>query len=142
MWLILGCSTYLFSFFDWLVTSLGMSTLEFNVTSKVSDNEQEIRYHKGIFGFGVESPMFVSINVAVIVNFFAFFMGIGHVLINNGRLEELFGQLFITGFGVVIGWPIFEGMVLRSDKGKMPIKTTLISACVALTIHLLFSSAF
>ncbi|XP_023745657.1 cellulose synthase-like protein G3 [Lactuca sativa] len=142
MWLILGCSTYLFSFFDWLVTSLGMSTLEFNVTSKVSDDEQEKRYQKGIFSFGVESPMFVSINVAVIVNFFAFLIGIRHVFINNGRLEELFGQLLITGFGVVIGWPIFEGMVLRSDKGKMPTKTTLISVCVALFMHLMFSSAF
>ncbi|KAI3518122.1 hypothetical protein L1887_06523 [Cichorium endivia] len=142
MWLILGCSTYLFSFLDWSLTTLGMSTMEFNVTSKVSDNEQDTRYQQGIFSFGVESPLFESINVAAIINLFAFLIGIGHLCINNGRLEELFGQLLVSGFGVVIGWPIYEGMMLRSDQGKMPAKTTLKSVCVAFFIYLVFSWTF
>lgn len=142
MWLILGCSTYLFSFLDWSLTTLGMSTMEFNVTSKVSDNEQDTRYQQGIFSFGVESPLFESINIAAIINLFAFLIGIGHVCINNGRLEELFGQLLVSGFGVVIGWPIYEGMMFRSDQGKMPAKTTLKSVCVAFFIYLVFSWTF
>ncbi|KAL4569579.1 hypothetical protein LXL04_025220 [Taraxacum kok-saghyz] len=141
MWLIHGCSTYLFSFFDWLVTSLGMSTFEFNVTSKVLDSEMTKRYEQGIFTFGVDSPVFVSINVAAIVNLFAFLVGIKQVLI-DGRFEELFGQLCIAGFGVVNGWPIYEGMVFRSDKGKMPVITTLKSACLALVIYWAFSFMF
>lgn len=139
MWLIFGCSTYLFSFFDWLVTSLGMSTFEFNVTSKVLDTELTKRYQQGVFTFGVDSPLFVSINIVAIVNLFAFLVGIKQVLI-NGRFEELFGQLFIAGFGVINGWPIYEGMVLRSDKGKMPGKTTFKSVCGALIIYWVFSS--
>ncbi|KAI3698925.1 hypothetical protein L2E82_42848 [Cichorium intybus] len=141
MWLIYGCSTYLFSFFDWLVTSLGMSTFEFNVTSKVLDNELTKRYEQGVFTFGVDSPLFVSISTAAIVNLFSFLIGLKQVLI-NGRFEELFGQLFIAGFGVVNGWPIYEGMVLRHDKGKMPTRTTMKSVCGALLIYWVFSFAF
>ncbi|KAJ9550103.1 hypothetical protein OSB04_022646 [Centaurea solstitialis] len=51
-------------------------------------------------------------------------MGVIQVF-KNGRFEELFAQLFIAGFGVINSWPIYEAMVLRSDKGKMPLMTTV-----------------
>ncbi|KAI3710653.1 hypothetical protein L2E82_40442 [Cichorium intybus] len=138
MWLILGCSSYPFSMFDWLLTSLGMSTIEFNVTSKVSDREISYRYRQGVFEFGVESPLLLSATIASIVNLFAFLIGIKHVLTNNEMLEELFIQLFIAGFAVLNSLPIYIAMVLRSDKGKMPTRTTLKSVCVALVIYLVF----
>ncbi|KAI3713509.1 hypothetical protein L1987_72087 [Smallanthus sonchifolius] len=142
MWLILGCSSYPFCILDWFLTSIGMSTFEFNVTSKVSDSELRKRYEKGVFEFGVESPLLLMISVAATVNLFAFLFGVKKVLMDNEMFEELFVQLFIAGFGVVNSWPIYEGMVLRSDKGKMPTKITLKSICIALVICLAFSSAF
>ncbi|XP_023746132.1 cellulose synthase-like protein G2 [Lactuca sativa] len=138
IWLILGCSSYPFSIVDWLLTSLGMSTFEFNVTSKVSDSEISKRYEEGVFEFGVESPLLLSVNIVAVLNLFAFSIGIKHVLINAGTFEELFVQLFITGFAVLNSWPLYEGMILRSDKGKMPPKTTLKSVCVVLVIYLAF----
>lgn len=142
MWLILGSSSYPFSIFDWLLTSIGMSTFEFNVTSKVSDSELSKRYEIGVFEFGVELPLLLPVNIAAIVNLFAFMIGTKQVLINNGRFEEVFAQLFITGFAMVNSWPIYEGMILRRDKGKMPVKITLQSISIALAIHLLSSSVF
>ncbi|KAL4570640.1 hypothetical protein LXL04_026299 [Taraxacum kok-saghyz] len=142
MWLILGCSSYPFSIIDWFLTSLGMSTFEFNVTSKVSNTELSKRYEQGVFEFGVESPLLLLVDIIAVINLFAFSIGIKHVLINNGVFEELFVQLFITGFAVLNSWPIYEGMVLRSDKGKMPTKTTLKSVCVALGIYVVFFFTF
>ncbi|KAK9050439.1 hypothetical protein SSX86_030591 [Deinandra increscens subsp. villosa] len=142
MWLIMGCSSYPFSLLDWFLTYIGISTFEFNVTSKVSDPELSKRYEEGIFEFGVESPLLLMLGVTAMVNLFAFVVGITKVLTDGARLEELFGQLFVAGFAVVNSWPIYEGMVLRSDKGKMPTKITLKSICAALVIFLVFSWAF
>lgn len=142
MWLILGCSSYPFSILDWFLTSIGMSICEFNVTSKVSDAELSKRYEKGVFEFGVESPLLLMVSIAAIVNLVAFLVGIKKVLTDNARLEELFVQVFIAGLGVVNSWPIYEGMVLRNDKGKMPANITLKSVFVALFTCFLFSLAF
>ncbi|XP_071703795.1 cellulose synthase-like protein G3 [Rutidosis leptorrhynchoides] len=143
MWLILGSSSYAFSMIDyWFLTSIGKSTFEFNVTSKVSDTELTKRYEKGVFEFGVNLPLLLPMNIAAIVNLFAFMIGVKHMLLNNGRFDELFVQLFIAGFGVVNSWPIYEGMILRSDQGKMPVKTTLESVLIAIVIYFLSSLIF
>nr|XP_043608056.1 cellulose synthase-like protein G3 isoform X2 [Erigeron canadensis] len=142
MWLIMGSSSWACAIFSWLLTYLNMSALDFNVTSKVSDIEKKERYEKGIFEFGVELPLLLPINVAAIINLFAFLIGIKQVLMNNRRLEEMFVQLFIAGFVVVNSWPIYEGMVLRSDKGRMPTKITLQSFSIALVIYLVFRLSF
>ncbi|KAI3812823.1 hypothetical protein L1987_17535 [Smallanthus sonchifolius] len=142
MSLILGCSSFPFSIIDWFLTSIGLSTCELNVTSKVLDSELSKRYEKGVFEFGVESPLLLMISVTAMVNLFAFLVGIRKVLIDSEKFEALFVQVFIAGFGVVNSWPVYEGMVLRSDKGKVPTTITLKSICVALVLCLGFSSAF
>ncbi|KAL8266671.1 hypothetical protein R6Q59_004015 [Mikania micrantha] len=142
MFLIIGCSSYLYSILDWILTSIGMSTWEFNVTNKVSDTELKKRYEKGVFEFGEESSLLLILCITAMVNLFAFLIGIMKVLTDNERFEELFVQLFIAGFGVVNSWPIYEGMVLRSDNGKVPTKTTWKSVCFASVICLAFTSAF
>ncbi|KVH95318.1 Cellulose synthase [Cynara cardunculus var. scolymus] len=124
-WLIMGCSSYPFSIFDWLLTSLGMSICDFNVTNKASNNEISKRYEQGFFEFGVESSLLLAVSLVAVVNIIAFVMGIKQVLMNTHRFEELFMQLFIAGFGVVNSLPVYEGLVLRSDNGKIPMKIGL-----------------
>ncbi|KAI3690208.1 hypothetical protein L2E82_48184 [Cichorium intybus] len=141
LWLLWGCSSYPFSMIDWVLKSLGLSTIEFNVTSKVLDDEVSKRYKAGLFEFGVESPFFLTISIAAVVNLFAFLTGTIHVL-KNGRFDELFAQLFIAGYGVINSWPIYEAMVLRGDKGKMPAITTFKAIGVSFVIYCVSSSAF
>ncbi|PWA83039.1 cellulose synthase, nucleotide-diphospho-sugar transferase [Artemisia annua] len=142
MVLILGSSCFPLSIFNWLLASLRLSTFEFNVTSKVLDTELSKRYEKGIFEFGVDLPLLLPVSVAALINLLAFVMGIKEIVINIGRFEDFLGQLFIAGFGMVNSWPIYEAMVLRNDKGKMPIKTTIKSVCATLAICFVFGSAF
>ncbi|KAI3693698.1 hypothetical protein L1987_76648 [Smallanthus sonchifolius] len=141
MWLVLGCSSYPFAIAEWVLKSLGLSTHEFIVTSKVIDDDLSKRYKKCLFEFGVESPLFLTISVAAVVNLLSFVTGVIQV-VRKGSFEELCAQLLIVGFAVVNSWPIYDAMVLRSDKGKMPVITTLKATCVALVICSASSSVF
>ncbi|CAA3028931.1 cellulose synthase G3 [Olea europaea subsp. europaea] len=127
IWLIRGLSSYLFGFIEYIAKQLGMDTHGFNVTSKVMDDEQSKRYDEGTFEFGVESPMFVPLAMAAILNLMAFSYGGIVQIFKERNLDGFFVQVFIAGFGVLNCLPIYEAMVLRSDKGRMPTRTTIIS---------------
>ncbi|XP_059662188.1 cellulose synthase-like protein G3 isoform X1 [Cornus florida] len=134
MWLVRGLSSYLFGLMEYVTKRLGIATQGFNVTSKVVDDEQSKRYDQGTFEFGVSSPMFVPMAMAAIINLIAFLVGLRKVFTSE-HLEGLFGQMFIAGFVILNCWPIYEAMVLRSDKGRMPTKTTIISTFLALALY-------
>ncbi|KAL7165578.1 hypothetical protein ACSBR2_041293 [Camellia fascicularis] len=128
MWILRGVSS---------LTKFG-----YNVTSKVVDNKQGKRYEQGSFEFGVESQMFLPITMAAIINLVSFVSGIIQVLSNGLRFEDVFTQLFIAGFGVVNSWPVYEAIVLRSGKGKLPTKITLTSVVLSWLLYLVSSWAF
>ncbi|XP_035541566.1 cellulose synthase-like protein G3 isoform X2 [Juglans regia] len=136
MWMIRGPSCYLFGLVEYLLKSIGISAQGFNVTSKVLDDEQSKRYEQGIFEFGVSSPMFVPLTAAAIINLVSFLGGLVRVCTGSSRWEGAFVQMFIAGFVTLNCWPIYEAMVLRSDKGRMPTKTTLISTFLASALYI------
>ncbi|KAL8207850.1 hypothetical protein R6Q57_007262 [Mikania cordata] len=141
MWMMWGLSSYPFALLEWSLKSLGLSTFGFNVSSKVVDEEQSTLYEQGVFEFGVESVLFFPVSVASLINLMSFVKGVMSVVTNNGTLDEFFVQMFISGFVVLNSWPIYEAMVLRKDRGKMPINITLASATIAMAICF-FSSLF
>ncbi|KAK9926345.1 hypothetical protein M0R45_023582 [Rubus argutus] len=126
----------LFGSIEYLLKSLRISTHVFNVTSKVLDEDQSIRYEQGTIEFGVPSPMFVPLTMAALLNLAAFTWG--HVEAFRGRndLEGLFLQMFIAGFGIVNCIPIYEAIISRNDKGRIPRKTTLVSLLLAFALYL------
>ncbi|KAL4651339.1 hypothetical protein ACB092_01G152700 [Castanea dentata] len=137
MWMIRGLSCFLFGSLEYFLKCLGISTTGFNVTNKVVDDEQSKKYEQGVFDFGVPSPMLISITMAAIINLAALVRGLTEAFMGR-KLENLFVQMFIAGFVVVNSAPIYEAMVLRSDKGRMPIKTTVVSIFLALALYVLF----
>ncbi|KAK0587321.1 hypothetical protein LWI29_020998 [Acer saccharum] len=135
MWMIKGLSSYLFGFTEYLLNSLGISALGFNVTSKVVDDELSKRYDQEIFEFGAPSPMFVPITMAAILNFFSFSWGLLQIIYGVGDMQGQFLQMLLSGFVTVNCWPIYEAIVLRSDKGKLPAKVTVIAAFLAWALY-------
>ncbi|GJY38101.1 cellulose synthase-like protein G3 [Tanacetum coccineum] len=135
VWIIRGLSSYPFGMIEYMLTKLHISALTFVVTSKVVDKEASKRYDQGMMEFGVESPLFYPIVVAALVNLLAFTYGIVQI-ITYGGLDDLFVQLFLSGFGVVNSWPIYEAMFIRSDGGKMPLKITIRSIGLAIILYL------
>ncbi|KAK1430651.1 hypothetical protein QVD17_13545 [Tagetes erecta] len=136
IWFMRGLSSYLFGFIEFSIKHLGIASKGFHVTSKVVDDEQSKRYNNGVFEFGVPSPMFVPLATVAIVNFVAFVVGILQIL-NGGNINGLFGQMFISCFGVLNSWPIYEAMLWRTDKGRMPRVISVISALLSLVLCML-----
>lgn len=127
-------SSFSIALIEYLLESVGISSVGFNVTSKVVEEEQSKRYEQGIFEFGVSSPIFLLITTAAIINLAAFLSAIAQIC-RQRSIEDVFLQTFLAGFGVVNCWPVYEAMVLRTDKGKMPIKITFISTILVWTLH-------
>jgi hypothetical protein len=75
------------------------------------------RYDEGIFDFGVDSPFFVILSTTALLNLCAFIVGI--------LRYNMVAELFLAGFGMANCWPVYEGMFLRSDNGKMPERVKL-----------------
>ncbi|CAI9093446.1 OLC1v1028948C1 [Oldenlandia corymbosa var. corymbosa] len=131
-WLIKGLTSYPFAAIEFVTKLIGIDASKgFNVTSKVVDDEQGKMYDQGIFEFGVASPMFVPLSMAAILNLVSFLYGF-LMMIN---LDGFFVQMFIAGFGVMNSLPVLEAMVFRSDKGRMPTKITIISACLVFVLY-------
>ncbi|TXG50720.1 hypothetical protein EZV62_023244 [Acer yangbiense] len=135
IWMIKGLSSYIFGLTEYLLMSLGISAFGFNVTSKVVGDELSKRYDQEIFEFGAPSPMFVPMTMAAILNFFSFSWGFSQIIRSIGDLQGLFLHMLLSGFVMVNCWPIYEAIVLRSDKGKLPAKVTVIATFLAWALY-------
>lgn len=138
MWSIRGLSSYIFGSIDFCLKSFGISAFVFNVTSKVTDEEQYKRYDQELFDFGSPSPMFLPMATAAILNFVAALIGIWRSW--GGAWEQLFLQMFLAGFVVLNCRPLYEAMLLRNDGGKLPPKITFFSLFLAFLLCSLFSA--
>ncbi|XP_039166803.1 cellulose synthase-like protein G3 [Eucalyptus grandis] len=142
MCLIRGVTCYAFGTIEYTLKSLGITAHGFNVTSKVLDDEQSKKYDKGVFEFGAVSPMFMVLATAAIINLVSLVQGLMVAIVRRsggGDAEGLVLQILLAGFGVVNSWPIYEAMFMRSDKGRMPTKVTLVSAFVVCSLYWSFS---
>lgn len=139
MWTMRGLSSYMFGTTEYLIKHLGISTQGFNVTSKLLDDEQSKRYDQGKFEFGVPSPIFVPLTVAAIINLIAFLVGFLEIL-KGQNWDEFLLQMFVAGFGILNSLSVYEGMVLRTDKGRMATKTTIISTVLASGLYVASSA--
>ncbi|GAB2298193.1 hypothetical protein Dimus_032265 [Dionaea muscipula] len=137
IWMITGVSSFLFASFEFCLKSLGMGMSGFSLTSKVQDEESNKRYEQGMFEFGVSSPMFVPVTMAAIINLLAVTLGPVTMVSRGGNVEELFMQLLLCVFITINCWPVYEAMVLRTDKGRMPPKITVVSTCLVLALCLI-----
>ncbi|RVX04114.1 Cellulose synthase-like protein G3 [Vitis vinifera] len=139
VWMMRGVSSFAFSLVEYLLKCIGISQFGFNVTSKVVDREQSKRYKQGIFEFGVSSPLFLPLTTAAIMNLVSFLWGMV-LIFKKKNLEGMLLQMLLAGFVMVNCWPIYEAMVLRTDRGRMPTRTTIISILLAWALTKLFLS--
>lgn len=129
--MIRGVTCFIFGSIEFTLKSIGISTPGFTVTNKVmEDDEQSERYNKGLYEFGVASPLFFPLAVVTIVNLSCFTLGVAEVLRKKVSFDEMFVQLFISGFVVLNSWPIYEAMFFRKDQGRMPTIVTVFGVCM------------
>ncbi|KAJ9706256.1 hypothetical protein PVL29_001674 [Vitis rotundifolia] len=140
-WMMRVLSSFTFGLVEFLLKYVGISTFGFNVTSKVVEEEQRKRYQKGIFEFGVPSPVFLPLTTAAIINLVAFLSGFAQAC-RQRSIEDVFLQMCLAGFAVVNCCPVYEAMAWRRDQGKLPLKITVISVVLAWALYSASSMAF
>lgn len=136
MWLYKRTSSYLFGFMDAILKSIGFSEQAFVITAKVADDDVSERYQKERMEFGASSssPMFIVIATIALLNLFCFVGLMKKVAMNDAAmtLNTMVLQILLCGTLVFINWPLFQGLLLRKDKGKMPSTVTVKSVGIAL----------
>ncbi|XP_024006030.1 cellulose synthase-like protein E1 [Eutrema salsugineum] len=135
MWLYRRTSSFVFGFTDTILKKLGASESAFVITAKVAEEEAAERYEKEVMEFGVESPMFLLLGTLGMLNLFCFAAAAMRLITSrDGEHFQTMGmQIVITGVLVVLNWPLYQGMLLRNDKGKMPVTVTVKSVVLALS---------
>ncbi|KAF8049063.1 hypothetical protein N665_2307s0006 [Sinapis alba] len=137
MWLYRRTSSFLFGLIDTIQKKLGVSESAFVITTKVAEEEGAGRYEKEVMEFGVESPMFLLLGTFGMLNFFCLTASIMRLMMTSreagGDVKTMGMQFVITVVLVVLNWPLYEGMLLRRDKGKMPMTVTVKSFVLALS---------
>ncbi|KAI6694151.1 hypothetical protein NL676_021861 [Syzygium grande] len=124
---------------DAIMTQIGMRRASFLPTNKVDNEEQSKRYKMGIFDFQTSIKFLAPMVTLVILNMASFIIGVARVL-TLGGCDELFMQIALSFFILVMSYPVLEGMVLRKDKGRIPRSVTILSAFLSLVLLLLGSS--
>ncbi|GAB4834600.1 hypothetical protein Ancab_032862 [Ancistrocladus abbreviatus] len=134
MWMISGLSSFLFGCLEFSLKSFGIAMPGFSLTAKVQEDELSKRYEQGTYEFGVPSPLFVPMTMAAIINLITLVIGSIMAILRGRISEELVMQILLSGFVAINCWPIYQAIALRSDKGRMPTKVTLISMCLTLLL--------
>lgn len=134
-WVIISVTSYLFACLNVIMKLTGIKAVNFDLTNKTVREKQIQRYENGIFDFEGTSPLLIPLTTLSILNV-ATLIGGGCRVIVQKSLQDLFGQLYISCFILVISYPVLEGMIIRRDGGRVPASITLWS--IILTVILCF----
>ncbi|XP_074354970.1 cellulose synthase-like protein G2 isoform X2 [Apium graveolens] len=117
IWVIKVVSGSLFGCIDCLMKMLGISTTVFRLTNKAIAKEKVENYEKGKFDFEGAQVFMVPMVALVIWNLVCFIGGIWSI-IGKGNVSDMFGQLLLSTFLVVVSYPVIEGIVTKKSRGK------------------------
>lgn len=140
MWMIRSVTSHVYGTMDATLKQLGMRKASFSPTNKAADDQQSKRYEMGVFDFQTSTMFLAPMVTAVILNVACFVGGITRALL-LGCWDQLLMQMVLVLFVLVMSYPVTEGMVLRTDKGRIPPSVSLVSATLCLAL-LSLGSAF
>ncbi|KAI3995999.1 hypothetical protein MKX01_037496 [Papaver californicum] len=115
IWVIKSVTGSLFGCLDVVMKSVGVTKASFRLTNKVIDSDQQKKYDKGNFNFEGATIFMIPLFILVIWNLGCFILGARRVLIDKS-LEEMFGQVYISFFILVLSYPILEGIITRKTR--------------------------
>ncbi|CAN6551779.1 unnamed protein product [Malus baccata var. baccata] len=141
IWMMKSVTSHLYGSVDAFMKKLGMREASFLPTNKVDDVEQLKLYNMGVFDFQTSLQFLAPMVALVILNMASFAMGIARGIF-VGELDKMFIQIFIAFYVIVMNYPIIEGMLIRKDKGSIPLSVTLLSALFSLIVYFFGSIIF
>ncbi|CAK9165443.1 unnamed protein product [Ilex paraguariensis] len=131
VWMIKSVTAYSYGSLYTVLKLLGLKEASFQPTNKVADEEQFRRYQMGVFDFQTSTMLLAPLVSLLIINMASFTWGIARVIVSSGW-REMFGQIFLSCFILIVNYPFIEGMILRKDSGCIPPNVILLSAVFSL----------
>ncbi|KAL3812498.1 hypothetical protein ACJIZ3_013766 [Penstemon smallii] len=132
-WMMKSATCFLFATLEATMEKFGLTKVSFLPTNKVVDVEQAKLYQMGIYDFQAPPLFMVPLCSLYILNVASFFIGLVKIL-QDQKGNEMFVQAFIPFFGMVLFFPLFEGMVLRTDKGRVSPFVSIVSCVISIII--------
>ena len=113
------------------------------ISSKVADNEVQERYDKELMEFGVSSPLttyVATLSMVYLVCLLGFVVNVAlmDTITRRAYFETMAIQILLCVALVLINVPIYLGLFVRNDKGKVPSSVTTKSVSIALLICMIF----
>ncbi|XP_021287709.1 cellulose synthase-like protein E1 isoform X2 [Herrania umbratica] len=138
MWLYRRTSSYVLGFTDTILKSLGFSDTAFVITAKVADEDVLERYQREIMEFGPSSssPMFTLLATIALLNLFSLLGVVQKLALNKDSISQYQAmalQILLCSLLVLINLPLYQGLFLRKDKGKIPSSVAVKSVVLALS---------
>lgn len=139
MWLMRRTCSYFFSLIDSILQTLGVGSSSFNITAKVGDQEAIERLKQGFMEFGSSSPMFSVLAATAMVNLFFLVASVVIVVMKKDFVttEQMALQFVLCGLLVMLNLPLYEGMFMRRDGGRLPVYLAVESSIFAAFLCLL-----
>ena len=137
-------SSYLFAFIDTILKHFGFSDSAFIITAKVAEEDVSKRYEKEIMEFGTSSPMFTILATLALLNLFCLLGVLKDAVLREGDIEayeKMVLQVILCAFLVLINLPLYQGLFLRKDKGRLPSSLAIKSTALALSL-IIFSKSY
>jgi len=118
IWMIESITSHLYGCLDALLKKCGLKEASFLPTNKVEDEEQTRLYQMDKYDFRTSNMFLVPMVAVITINISCFIGGIYKVL-SVGNWDQMFIQLFLTAYIIVVNYPIIEGLVIRKDVGRI-----------------------
>ncbi|KAF9604543.1 hypothetical protein IFM89_007664 [Coptis chinensis] len=116
--MIKSVTSYFMGCLDILMKRFGMKELNFETTSKVVVEEQVKRYQMDTFDFQAATGLLLPLTTITILNIASLVLGLRRAILET-TYDTMFGQIFLSFFVVTLSYPIIEGMIIRTDKGRI-----------------------
>jgi len=143
MWVYKRTSSYLFAFVDTMLKIFGFSNSAFIISAKVAEENVSQRYEKEILEFGNSSPMLTLLATFAMLNLFCLVGMLLRKVVLSGASVRIFEamllQVLLSGVLVLINIPLYQGLFLRKDKGRLPRSVAVKSTTLALSACVLFT---
>ncbi|MBA0740643.1 hypothetical protein Gogos_013835 [Gossypium gossypioides] len=143
IWMMRSVTSYTYGCLDVILNKLGTKEATFLPTNKVTDDEQVKLYEMGVFDFRTATMFLAPLVTVILINIAAFVGAVVKALVvdddGDQYWEKMFGQMFLSFFILISNFAVIEGMIIRRDKAKIPLSSTLWSVVFSMFILLIGS---
>lgn len=115
IWVVKSVSACLFGLVDAMMKITGMKKMDLNLTNKAIDKEKMDKYEKGKFDLQGAAVLMAPLFVMAVWNMICFVGGM-RKMVKERNFEDMFGQMFLLSFVLVLHYPVLEGVVKRKGK--------------------------